>query len=623
LSSNAQAPKRNPALTQRRKRMRARLRVLAAVAAVLVLGMVAYLIDSAIYYNKVHAGVSVSGLRLSGLTRDEATATLTRYVEAAESSPIVLKSGDASWPMMPKDVGTVIGVDRAISDAMGVTRDSNLLMNAIRRLKLYFTDTDLLLTGTVDTVLMDYFLQDVAQSLDVPPVNPGLTIHGDQIDVVEGQPGTVVDQATLRQQLKELLFTLHATELPVPMVVKDPQVQAEDTQAAIAQTRTILSGPVTLTNGGKGWTLGKEEMAAYLDFRAESKDGVATLVPYLSAEKMAPFFDDIRAGVATKAVDATFASDGRRAWVVAAIPGRALDAEATAAALTAAALTTSDRTAGVAVKTTEADLTTEEAEAMGIRDKLGGYTTDPYQGTYDRQINVKITTRYANNVILAPGQEYNFDKQIGPRTPERGYKLAKGITGEGKLEDVLGGGICQVSTTLFNAVFEAGLKITERHNHTLFIGHYPPGRDATVTGGGYNFRFVNDTDNYVLVRGSSDGVTTTFSIYGTYDGRTVKSQFSGFTYGKKRPEVTVTNTSLGPSTTLIQSNGQSSRSCWVKRTVTYADGTKKTETFYSEWPEFPKVTEIGTGTGTTTTVRGARTTTTAKPKSTTTVVTDF
>jgi vancomycin resistance protein YoaR len=175
-------------------------------------------------------------------------------------------------------------------------------------------------------------------------------------------------------------------------------------------------------------------------------------------------------------------------------------------------------------------------------------------------------------------------------------------------------------------VFEAGLKITERHNHTLFITHYPPGRDATVTGGGYNFRFVNDTAHYVLVRGSSDGVTTTFSLYGTDDGRSVKSEFSGFTYGKKRPETTVTNTSLGTGTTLVDSEGQSSRSCWVKRTVTYGDGSKRTETFYSEWAEFPKVIEVGTGTGTTTTIKGdagGKTTSTTKPKSTTTVATSF
>jgi vancomycin resistance protein YoaR len=626
LNERATTQKREPARVRRRRRLRKRLRILIAVASVLALVAFAYLLDSAIYYNKVHAGVSVSGLKLGGLTKDEAAAALNRYVSAAETSPIVLKSGDDTWPLMPDEVGTDIDVAQAVTDAMDVTRGSNILMDAVRRVKLYFSDIDVPLSGTVDTVLMDHFLAEVAKDVDVPPVNPRLSIDGDAIEVIEGQAGDVVDQDALRQQLKDLLFSLHTTELAVPVVVKDPEVQVEDTQEAVAQTKSILSAPVRLVNDTKAWTLDEEDIAAYVDFKAEDKEGVATLVPYFSAKKMAPFFDRIRAEIATDPVDATWSSDGRHAWVVAAVPGTALDDDATAAALTVAALSSTDRTAEVAVKTTEAHRTTEEADAMGIQDKLGGYTTGPYEGTWERQINVRLTTKYANNVLLAPGEEYNFDEIIGPRTPERGYRLAKGITGPGKLEDVLGGGICQVSTTLFNAVFEAGLKITERHNHTLFISHYPPGRDATVTGGGYNFRFVNDTAHYILVRGSSDGVTTTFSLYGTADGRSVKSQFSGFTYGKKRPETTVTNTSLGVSTTLIESEGQSSRSCWVKRTITYGDGTKKTETFYSEWAEFPKIIQVGTGTGTTTTVKGGgggKTTSTTKPKSTSTVVTNF
>lgn len=614
--------RRSPGRAKQRRHRRRRLTILIAVGCLLGVLAAGYLIDAAIYYNKVHAGIKVSGLSLGGLTRDEATAALSRYVGEAQGSPIVLRSGSRTWKLMPEDVGTEIDSGRVIDDAMNVTRGSNFVLDAVRRLRLYFSGTDVTLRGTVDTILMDYYLADLAQALDVPPVNPGLAIDGQEIKVIEGQKGTIVDRPALREQLKALLFTLHTTDVEIPMVVKDPDVQADDTKAAVEAARIMISAPVKLLNGDKGWTLSEEEITAYMDFKAEEEDGVASLVPYLSAKKMKPFLEDIAPEVAAEGTDATFASDGRTAWVVPAIPGEALDAEGTAAALTAAAMKAGRRTAEVVVKTTEPNLTTEEAEAMGIKDKLGGYTTEPYAGTWERQINVKITTKYATNVILAPGEEYDFDKIIGPRTPERGYQLAKGIIGNGKLEDVLGGGICQVSTTLFNAVFEAGLKITERHNHTLYIAHYPPGRDATVTTGGYNFRFVNDTKSYILVRGSSDGVTTTFSIYGTKDGRSVKSQFSGFTYGKKRPETTVTNTSLGVGTTLIQTEGQSRRSCWVKRTVTYADGSKHTDTFYSDWREFPKVIEVGTGTGTTTTVNGGGTATT-KPKSTTTVVTDF
>ena len=162
---------------------------------------------------------------------------------------------------------------------------------------------------------------------------------------------------------------------------------------------------------------------------------------------MRGLFDKVAVAVAKKPVNATFTSDGKKAWVIPGADGRTLDREKTAAALTAAALKAANRTAEVAVKAVEPDLTTKEAEAMGVKDVLGTFTTE-WVGTADRQTNVRITTKYAGNVLLAPGDVYNFDKQIGPRTEERGYKPAPGIIG-GELEDQLGGGICQVSTTLF------------------------------------------------------------------------------------------------------------------------------------------------------------------------------
>jgi vancomycin resistance protein YoaR len=184
------------------------------------------------------------------------------------------------------------------------------------------------------------------------------------------------------------------------------------------------------------------------------------------------------------------------------------------------------------------------------------------------------------------------------------------------MEDVLGGGICQVATTLFNAVFEAGLEIVERHNHSLYFSHYPPGRDATVTSGAKNFQFRNDTDHYILVRGSSDGITTTFNVYGTDDGRKVDSTFSGWTYGEERTVETVLDAALGPGTSVLQRAGQSARSCTVTRTVTMPDGTvlhHGPEIYGSKYEMITKIMEVSPFDGTTaspTTTPGSTTSTT-------------
>jgi vancomycin resistance protein YoaR len=583
--------------------------------------VLAIVIDSALYYNKVHAGVSVAGVSLAGKTKDEAVAALNAYVAEAEADPITLTSGSESWPLNPTDVGTKVDTEQAVTKAMAAGRDSNFFVNLGHRLKLYFSKQDLPLDATFDDTMLSNFLANIASQLNVPAVNAKLVIQDNQIQTVAGQTGNVVDQSTLQQQLAPLLTDLgsESVKIPIPMMVQQPKVTAQDFQEAVDQSKTMMSAPITLTGNNQSWTLSTDDIVTYMDFRSDVQNGISTLIPYLSADKLTPFFATIADAVATKPQDATFAHDDQKAWVVPGVPGETLDPEATAAALTEAALKTTGRTAEVAVTTAEPNFTTEEAQAYGIQDLLASYSTPAYTGTSNRQVNVRITTQYASNKFLAPGDEYNFDKTIGPRTAERGYKLAPGIIGSGELDDVLGGGICQVSTTLFNAVFEAGLKVTERENHSLYISHYPPGRDATVTAGGKNLRFVNDTDHYIWIVGTSDGVHTNFKIFGTKDGRSVTSSFSGFSYGAARTEVTELNPSLAPGATNVKISGQSGRSCSETRVVTYADGTTHTDVFKSYYPMIPKTIEVGPTTTTTTT----KPTTTTTSGTGTTVVTEF
>lgn len=577
------------------------------------------LVDSALYYNKIHNGITIAGQEVQGLTKDEARAAVSQKVEKALRSPITLRSGDKSWQILPKSLGTKIDVESAVSTAFAYTRESNILVDLARRFKLYFSGTDVPLPGTVDSKLIDRLIEDVAQEIDVPPVNAGLAIEGKKIKVIEGQKGRVVDRVALKKQLTEILLSLHSTDIEIPMTLKEPEVQAEDTETAKRQAQIMISAPIRLVGDSGSWTLGPEEIAAYMDFGSEKKDGIATLVPYLSAEKMAPFLDMVAENVRKEPVNASFDSDGNKAWVVPGAPGEELDREKTAQALTAAALKESGRVARVVVRPVEPDLTTEEAEAMGIKDKLAGFTTE-WVGTPNRQINVRITTKYASDVILAPGEIYDFDKQIGPRTEARGYKLAPGIVGPGKLEDVFGGGICQVATTLFNAVFFAGLEIVERHNHSLYIEHYPKGRDATVTAGGPNLRFRNDTDHYIWIRGTSDGIRTTFNIYGTSDGRKVTYTTSEFYNIVPQTEVTITNPSLSVGTTVVKIPGQDGKQITVTRTITWPDGRKKVEKFVSTYPMIPRQIEVGTGTTTTTTTAPPSTTTTRSSTTTSATV---
>ena len=585
---------------------------LIAVGAIIVVVVLAILIDSAVYYNKVHAGVSVNGIDLGGQTKAEAIASLSSVVSQAQASPITLTSGDKTWTLAPDDVGATMDVEGAVKAAMKVSRKSNFIADLGTRWKLYFSKRDLPLTGSIDAPKMQTFVAGIAKELDVVPVNAGLSIENGQIKVIDSVDGKAVDQTGLTAQLQALLVSLRSTSVEVPVAVKEPAVKAEDNAKAQQQAETMISGPVTVVGGGNSWTITPKQIASYMGFTSKDESGVSTLVPEMDVTKLQPLLDQIGPAVATDPVSATFAADGARAWVVPGKDGEQLDADATAQSITEATLKTGDRSVQVATKKKEPKLTTQEATDRGITDMLGTYTT-VYYCPAARQTNVKLATKYATDVMLAPGQEFNFDKQIGPRTVARGWQLAPGIVGPNQLEDVLGGGICQVSTTTFNAAAEAGLSITERHNHSLYISHYPRGRDATVTGGGKNLRFRNDTYHYIWIRGASTGVKTTITIYGTNDGRkghvtwTVGAFYNQQAMGK----IAVPDPSLAFGKTRVVDGGQAGKSLKTTRVVTRNGKVIHNDVWISVWPMYPQTVAVGTSSSTTTS-------TTAPPSTTTT-----
>jgi vancomycin resistance protein YoaR len=229
-------------------------------------------------------------------------------------------------------------------------------------------------------------------------------------------------------------------------------------------------------------------------------------------------------------------------------------------------------------------------------DLLAVYTT-VYAGAVDRQANVKLTTELTDNVFLAPGEEYDFDKQIGARTQARGFKVAPGIVGPSTVEDLLGGALTQVATTLFNAACRAGLEVTERHNSSVYISHYPTGLDAAISAGGKDLRFVNDTDHYIVIKGTSDGITTRFEIYGTKDGRTVTISPGDFYNLVPKTTVTVKDPALVSGATNVMQSGQDGRELQMRRVVTLRDGTVlHDDTFVSVWPMIPETIAVGTKT---------------------------
>ena len=207
--------------------------------------------------------------------------------------------------------------------------------------------------------------------------------------------------------------------------------------------------------------------------------------------------------------------------------GSTVDVAASGRALFRAALSPTDRVARLVTRSTKPKLTTAKARTLGIRQIVGSYTTI-YGGIANRIHNVQLVAHLIDHHYIAPGQEFSFNKTTGSRDASKGFLEAPVII-NGELQTGLGGGVCQVSTTVFNAAYEAGLKITARTNHALYISHYPLGRDATVNYPDTDLRFVNDTKHWLLLRTFVGSSSLTVNLYGTSPHRKVVSETAPLT----------------------------------------------------------------------------------------------
>ena len=178
-----------------------------------------------------------------------------------------------------------------------------------------------------------------------------------------------------------------------------------------------------------------------------------------------------------------------------------VDPKETVAAVTAAASVDAARSAEIVMGPALPSLTTRQAHGLGITKKLVSFTTQMGMSSSNRIHNVHLMADYIDGTVIRPGQEFSYNEVVGPRTAERGFLEGQMIVGSLVLP-AIGGGVCQTATTLFNDAFELGLPVLERHNHSLYLSHYPRGRDATVSWGGPDLKFRNDLKHGLLIKSS-------------------------------------------------------------------------------------------------------------------------
>ncbi len=537
------------------------VRISAAPLLVLLLAAAAGGVRSLDYRREAMPGVRMLGTDVGGAARADVARSVWVESRKALARPVVVRARGGTVSVVPASV-LRIDVERTTAAVLAAGRGGAGEVIALldprpsHEVEPVFRTRDRGLARLLARV----------QRFGVPPVNARVELSGVEPVAAPGRAGLALDQAALLVALERAV----ADPGPVRAVFRPaaPTVSRAEAAAAAEQARLALSAPVRLTHGGDPvGSLAPERLARLLRFAPRE----GRLAVTFDAERLAKAAQPAVREWRKRARNAQFAIHGDLVSVIPSRDGRDVDAEALATQVTAAALG-SRRDAEVALRPVPAERTTEEAKALGIARKLVSFTTEMGVSSSNRIHNVHLMADFIDGTVIEPGGTFSFNDVVGPRTPERGFLEGQMIVGSLVLPSI-GGGVCQTATTLFNDAFELGLPIVERHNHSLYISHYPLGRDATVSWGGPDFVFRNDLEHGLLIKSSYTDSTLTFAFYGSPERRRVVSQ-TGPKTNWKSPTMTYAVDPRAPrgSVKVVHGSGASGFDVSVTRKVYDGDG---------------------------------------------------
>jgi vancomycin resistance protein YoaR len=479
--------------------------VLLVLGGLLLLAGGAYAAAYLVAGDKVPRGTSVEGVEIGGLTPDDAEQALSEGLADRVDRDVPISVEGRTAELSPSAAGLAVDYAATVGESGGGRSWSPA------RLWSYYTgggDQDPVVT--VDDDAFDDALDGVADQVGTAATDGDVTFRQGEITVVDPAPGTGFDPEAAREGV--LASYLSQDDEVVEL---DPQVVQPDIDDAAVQealdtfANPAMSGPVTLVFGDSPVQLRPRDFSAAL--RMTPEDGA--LVPDLKTKKLLALVDE---GVSDddEPVDATVALVNGKPKVVPAKPGVTYDPEAVSNAFLQLVTQEGDaRQMDVEATVAEPEFTTADAKALRIKEKVSSFTTYYPYAEY-RNTNIGRAAEIIDGTVLKPGDTFSLNDIVGERTRENGFTDGF-IISDGIFKEDLGGGVSQMATTTFNAMFFAGLEDVEHKPHSFYIDRYPVGREATVAWGSVDLRFRNDTDYGVLVHAtvqpstpSSQGVVT-------------------------------------------------------------------------------------------------------------------
>lgn len=533
-------------------------------------------------------GTTIAGVDVGGLTLADARQRLENASRRIDRTPIRFTARGKSWSLAASQLGVRVDWDGAVSlaaqegDGFGPVR-------GFRRLHLRFFGAEIVPSASSFASVLDYEADQIARAVDRKPLEASLQRRGLRFVAVPGRRGATLDRDAAAKTIVRALASLdRGVPIALPLVTRNPRILEADLADALAKANVAISAPVTLRAGETQLRLPRWQIATLLHLPAAGETKLT-----VGGNAAESWLADLQKRVNHAPRDATFAVRPGGIDVVPDRPGRALDVAASVAAIEHALFSPGVRVASLPLEVAHAERTTAKAKAMGVTGIVGSYTTT-YGGTPGRLANVQLVAELIDGTLVAPGGRFSFNDTTGERNAEKGFQDAPVII-NGEVKSGIGGGVCQVSTTVFNAAFEAGLPIDRRTNHALYISHYPLGRDATVNYPDIDLAFSNDTTSWLLVRTFVNAGSLTVNLYGTPQHRRVETDTLPLTVSGKVPIERTPDPKLAKGRRVVDEVGSPPRETSVVRRVYDTEGELLYEnTWRSYYVGEPKQVRVGT-----------------------------
>jgi vancomycin resistance protein YoaR len=500
-----------------------------------------------VYAGRIFPGISVAGVELSGLPPEQAALKLSRTLAYPISGKVVLRDGDMAWSASPAQLGMVFDASSSARAAYRLGRAPGFFSALSSQVRARAFGYDVAPVVIFDQRVAYQFLQGVAQQIDQPVVEAGLELNGADVVARPGQTGRRLNVDATLIYVSAQLQSFRDGQ--IDLIVQGMEPELMDVSAQAEAARTILSQPLQLVypNAQAGdpgpWVYDVPVLAKLIGVQQATNNGRNELRLALDPQALRRILHDIEPHVDRDPVDSRFHFVEASRQLVALTPsttGRHLDIDGSVEAITAAVLAGQHAVPLVINETQPLVPETATAKDLGIAGLLpSGVQTSYFHGSHPERIqNIVTAAARFDGVLVAPGETFSVGKTLGDVSLDNGFTEALIIYGGRTIKGV-GGGVCQVSTTLFRTVFFTGFPVVERVPHAYRVSYYEQtasgldpkyaGLDATVYSPLVDFKFTNDSAYWILMETSVDvgSRSLTWRFYSTYDGRTAQWDTTG------------------------------------------------------------------------------------------------